>query len=90
MSQQQHPSYLRQEGESRDAYSDRFLAWHRNFNSTQIRMMRHKMYEKTFKSTKKMTNRNDVTHNTKHTILINKTKFTPYSVPPAHAPASVF
>ncbi len=48
------------------------------------------MYEKTFKSTKKMTNRNDVTHNTKHTILINKTKFTPYSVPPAHAPASVY
>ena len=36
-----------------------------------------------------MTNGNDVTHNTKHTILINKTKFTPYSVPPAHAPASV-
>ena len=28
MSQQQRPSYLRQEGESRDAYSDRFLAWH--------------------------------------------------------------
>jgi hypothetical protein len=44
---------------------------------------------KPFKSTKKMTNRNNVTHNTKHTILINKTKFTPYSVPPAHAPASV-
>ncbi len=61
-----------------------------NFNSTQIRMMRHKMYEKIFKSTKKMTNRNDVTHNTKHTILIIKTKFTPYSVPPAHVPASVF
>ena len=47
------------------------------------------MYEKTFKSAKKMTNGNNVTHNTKHTILINKTKFTPYSVPPAHAPASV-
>jgi hypothetical protein len=30
-----------------------------------------------------------VTHNNKHTILINKTKFTPYCVPPAHAPASV-
>jgi hypothetical protein len=28
MSQQQRPSYLQQEGESRDAYSDRFLAWH--------------------------------------------------------------
>jgi hypothetical protein len=52
-------------------------------------MMRHKMYEKTFKFAKKMTNGNDVTHNTKHTNLINKTKFTPYSVPPAHAPASV-
>ncbi len=26
-----------------------------NFNSTQIRMMRHKMYEKTFKSAKKIT-----------------------------------
>ncbi len=61
-----------------------------NFNSTQIRMMRHKMYEKTFKSAKKMTNANDVTHNTKHTISINKTTFTPYSVPPAHAPASVY
>ncbi len=36
-----------------------------------------------------MTNGNDVTHNTKHTILFNKTKFTPYSVSPAHAPASV-
>ena len=36
-----------------------------------------------------MTNGNDVTHNTKHTILFNKTKFIPYSVPPAHAPASV-
>ena len=36
-----------------------------------------------------MTNGNDVTHNTKHTILFNKKKFTPYSVPPAHAPASV-
>ncbi len=59
------------------------------FNSTQIRMMRHKMYEKTFMSAKKMTNGNYVTHNTNHTILINKTKFTPYSVPPAHAPASV-
>jgi hypothetical protein len=47
------------------------------------------MYEKTFKSAKNMTNGNDVTHNTKHTILINKTKFTPYSVPPAHTPASV-
>ncbi len=45
------------------------------------------MYEKTLKSTEKMTNGNDVTHNTKHTILFNKTKFTPYSVP--HAPASV-
>ncbi len=56
---------------------------------TQIRMMRHKMYVKTFKSAKKMTNGNYVTHNTKHTILINKTKFTPYSVPPAHAPVSV-
>ncbi len=51
--------------------------------------MRQKMYEKTFKSAKKMTNGNYVTHNTKHTILFNKTKFTPYSVPPAHAPASV-
>ena len=60
-----------------------------NFNSTQIRKMRHKMYEKTFKSAKKITNGNDVTHNTKHTILINKTKFTPYSVPPAHAPTTV-
>ena len=47
------------------------------------------MYEKTFKSTEKMTNGNVVTHNTKHTNLINKTKFTPYSVPPAQAPASV-
>jgi hypothetical protein len=47
------------------------------------------MYEKTFKFTEKMTNGNDVTHNTKHTILFNKTKFTPYSVPPAHVPASV-
>jgi hypothetical protein len=36
-----------------------------------------------------MTNGNHVTHNTKHRILINKTKFTPYCVPPAHAPASV-
>jgi hypothetical protein len=47
------------------------------------------MYEKTFKSAEKMTNGNNVTHNTKHTILFNKTKFTPYSVPPAHVPASV-
>ena len=38
---------------------------------------------------RKMTNGNDVTHNTKHTILFNKTKFTPYSVPPAHKPSSV-
>ncbi len=37
-----------------------------------------------------MTNENNVTHNTKHTILVNNTKFTPYSVPPAHAPASVW
>ena len=37
-----------------------------------------------------MTNGNHVTHNTKHRILINKTKFTPYSVPPAQAPASVW
>jgi hypothetical protein len=29
MSQQQRPSYLRQEGKSCNAYSDRFLAWHR-------------------------------------------------------------
>jgi hypothetical protein len=29
MSQQQRPSYLQQEGESHDAYSDRFLVWHR-------------------------------------------------------------
>ena len=36
-----------------------------------------------------MTNGNDVTHDTKHTILCNKTKFTPYSVPPAHTPASI-
>ena len=36
-----------------------------------------------------MTNGNHVTHNNKHTILINKTKFTQYCVPPAHAPASV-
>ncbi len=42
--------------------------------------MRHKMYAKTSKSAKIMTNGNYVTHNTKHTILINKTKFTPYSV----------
>jgi hypothetical protein len=28
MSQQQRPSYLREEGESHDAYSDWFLAWH--------------------------------------------------------------
>jgi hypothetical protein len=47
------------------------------------------MYEKTFKSAKKITNGNDVTHNTKHTILIKKTKFIPFSVPPAHSPASV-
>ncbi len=47
--------------------------------------------EKTLKSAEKMTNGNDVTHhNTKHTILIHKTKITPYSVPPAHAPASVW
>jgi hypothetical protein len=36
-----------------------------------------------------MTNGNDVTQDTKHTILSYKTKFTLYSVPPAHAPASV-
>ncbi len=36
-----------------------------------------------------MTIGNNVTHNTKHTILFNKTKFTPYCVPLAHAPASV-
>jgi hypothetical protein len=29
MSQQHRPSYLQQEVESRNAYSDRFLAWHR-------------------------------------------------------------
>jgi hypothetical protein len=29
MSQKQRPLYLRQEGESHDAYSDQFLAWHR-------------------------------------------------------------
>jgi hypothetical protein len=28
MSQQQRPSYVRQEGESCDLYSDRFLVWH--------------------------------------------------------------
>jgi hypothetical protein len=37
-----------------------------------------------------MTNGNHVTHNNKHTILINKTKFTWYCVPPAHATASVY
>ncbi len=47
------------------------------------------MYEKTL-SRRKMTNGNGVTHNTKHTILFNKAKFTPYSVPPAQAPASVY
>jgi hypothetical protein len=47
------------------------------------------MNEKTLSPPKKMTNRNDVTHNTKHTILFKKTKFTPYSVLPAHAPVSV-
>jgi hypothetical protein len=36
-----------------------------------------------------MTNGNDVTQNIKHTNLFNKTKFTLYSVTPAHAPASV-
>ncbi len=30
-----------------------------------------------------------MTHNTKQAILFNNTKFTPYSVPPAHTPASV-
>ncbi len=35
-----------------------------------------------------MTNGNDVIQNTKHTNLFNK-KITPYSVPPALAPASV-
>ena len=54
-----------------------------NVNASQVFM-----YEKTL-SQRKMTNGNDMTHNTKHTILFNKTKFTPYSVPPAHAPASV-
>jgi hypothetical protein len=48
------------------------------------------MYEKTFKSAEKMTNGNNVTHNTKHTILINKTNFASYSVPQAHTPVSVF
>jgi hypothetical protein len=36
-----------------------------------------------------MTNGNNVTQNTKHTNLFNQTKFALYSVPPAHAPASV-
>ncbi len=53
-------------------------------------MIRHKMYEKTFKSAKKIANGNNVTHDTKYTFLINKTTFTLYSVPPAHAPASVY
>ncbi len=33
MSQQQRPLYLRQEGESRDGYLDRFLVWHRQIYS---------------------------------------------------------
>ena len=41
MSQQQHPSYLRQEGESRDGYSDRFLAWHRQSYSIHVSRCRY-------------------------------------------------
>ncbi len=49
------------------------------------------MYEKTPKSPQKMTNKNDVTHNTKHTILIltKQNLLRTLPVPPAHAPASV-
>jgi hypothetical protein len=36
MSQQQHPSYLQQEGESCDGYSNRFLAWHRQSYSIHV------------------------------------------------------
>jgi hypothetical protein len=36
MSQQQRPLYLRQEGESRDGYSDRFLVWHRQSYSIHM------------------------------------------------------
>ena len=41
MSQQQHPSYLRQEGESRDGYSDRVLAWHRQSYSIHVSRCRY-------------------------------------------------
>ncbi len=41
MSQQQHPSYFRQEGESRDAYSDRFLAWHRQLYPVHVGLCRY-------------------------------------------------
>ena len=37
-----------------------------------------------------MANGNNMTQNTKHTTLFNETKFTTYSVPQAHALASVF
>ena len=36
MSQQQRPLYLRQEGESRDGYSNRFLVWHRQSYSIHM------------------------------------------------------
>jgi hypothetical protein len=36
MSQKQRPLYLRQEGESHDAYSDRFLAWHRQLYPVHV------------------------------------------------------
>ena len=36
MSQQQRPLYLRQEGESHDGYSDRFLVWHRQSYSIHM------------------------------------------------------
>jgi hypothetical protein len=42
MSQQQRPSYLQQEGESCDAYSDRFLAWHRQSYPVHVGPCRYK------------------------------------------------
>ena len=41
MPRQQRPSYLRQEGESRDAYSDRLLALHRHSYPVRIEPSRY-------------------------------------------------
>jgi hypothetical protein len=50
MSQKQCPSYLRQEGESCDAYSDRSLAWHRQSYPVHVGPCRYARATKPFRA----------------------------------------